>query len=722
MEAIFLRILNMSVTACYIILFVIVIRLLLRRAPRIFSYILWAAVLFRLVCPFSFESVFSLLPVNPQPVPETIMYTGTPRVQSGIAAVDQAVNRSLPAPDAGASMNPMQFWIFLGEVLWLAGMAVLLTYTILTAVKLYRKLRYARHTEDNIYELAGIGTPFVFGVLKPKIYLPPGISETERNYILKHEQTHIKRFDHIIKLIAFLVLCVHWFNPLVWVAFFLMSADMELSCDESVLKQLGGDIKKEYSSSLLSLSAGKRTIGGCPLAFGEGNIKGRIKNILNYKKPAFWAVVAAVLIVAVACVGLISDPQSVGPKDSDPQGSGLQGENLTVEDYAEQFVRDQLAVYANTERADFKVVDSQITKLERLDRFDSMLDYPVEIWRIEYRWKPDDIHNAVSAMGNVNVEWVIADKEGWILEDASMGFSALVFSYERPEPHFLGQIFTNDGVNGNGDTVAGRETLLRVYLEEQGLLPHETYKGAHIVVKFPLSTGETCQLFLSQPATAGDSGIWCVERWMDGNGTVYYDTPQYDMADFAPGETDGTAPAYYKALQEQCDSGQNTWRLDPLEVSIDYTNNVWGQHVSLAELEPQYNAGIEDFEETPVSSYIGFIVSELDRYKPGYFSFSLDPVEWLTLDDAERLKQLNIDPGTLPDGFYIYNPNTYPQFFQGTDETRFRIIDPEKGVSHKDVTMEEFTDYLKGFTESAPPFRIVTKDGYVQSIEEQYVP
>lgn len=502
-----------------------------------------------------------------------------------------------------------------------------------------------------------------------------------------------------LKKIVATYLTQGWFNPLVWVAFFLISTDMELSCDESVLKQMGGDIKKEYSSSLLSLSAGRRLIGGCPLAFGEDNIKGRIKNILNYKKPAFWVVIAAVLIVAAACIGLISDPQ---------------GEKLTEEEYAERFVQDQIALYEDAKWADFSAVDSEITKFERLDRFEDMLDYPVEIWQIEYRWKPDDIEEA--ALGNVNVV------DGWIMEDSSMGFSALVFSYERPEPTYLGRIFTNDGVNGNGDTVAGRETLLRVHFEEQGLLPHETYRGEHIVVKFPLSTGETCQLFLSQPVNEGASGIWCVERWMDGNGTVYYDTPQYDMTDFASGETDGTALDYYRMLQEQCDSGQNTWRLDPLEVSIDYTNNVWGQHVSLAELEPQYNAGVEDFMETPVSHYIGFIVSELDNYKPGYFSFNLDRVEWLTLDNAERLRQLNVNPGDLPNGFYIHNPNTYPQHFGGTDETRFSIIDPEKGASHKDVTMEEFKDHLEGFTDFSPPFRIVTKDGYVQSIEEQYLP
>jgi hypothetical protein len=199
------------------------------------------------------------------------------------------------------------------------------------------------------------------------------------------------------------------------------------------------------------------------------------------------------------------------------------------------------------------------------------------------------------------------------------------------------------------------------------------------------------------------------------------------MADGAAPETGGTALDYYRVLQEQCDSGQNPWRLNPLKVSIDYSNNILGQHVSIEELEPQYNADIEDFEETPVSSYIGFvskieIIKPVETDKPDRFSFHLDPVEWLTLEDTERLEALKINPDDLPNGFYIYNPNSYPMYFQGTDETRFRIIDPEEGVGLKDVTLEEFKSYLEGFADFVPPFSIVTKDGYVQSIEEQYVP
>ena len=546
METLFLKILNMNITACYVILFVIVVRLLIKRAPGIFSYILWAVVFFRLMFPFSFESIYSLVPVNAQPVPENIIYADNPQIQSGIAVIDQAVNRSLPAPvTLGASMNPIQFWIGLGTAIWLAGMAVLLSYSIFTAVKLHRKLKHTVHLKDNIYEFAGGATPFVFGIFGPKIYMPAGISDPERSYILAHEQTHIKRFDYIIKPLAFLVLCIHWFNPLVWISFFLMGEDMELSCDESVLKQMGGDIKKDYSSSLLSLAAGKRIVGGCPLAFGENNIKRRIKNILNYRKPAFWAVIAAAAVVSAVIIGLMSDPQS---------------KKLTAEDYADQFVRNKIAVYENNGQSGYRIVDSRITRFERLDRYENMLGYPVEIWSIEYRLKPDDI-SKVMLSGGMN------EIDGWITEDSSMGKPLLLFSYQDTTPRYLGCIYTGDGVNGSADTVPGRETLVRVFLEGQGSLPHETYGGEHLVVKFPMSTGETCQLLLSQPVKEGDSGIWCVERWMDGNGTVYYDTP----------ETSGLAADYYRELQEQCDNGHKPWLLDPLEVSRDYIANKLGQ-------------------------------------------------------------------------------------------------------------------------------------------------
>ena len=311
MDKLFLQIINMSITSSYVILFVIVIRLLLKKFPKIFSYALWFIVLFRLIFPFSIKGFFSLIPVNTS-VPMDIAYASKPEINSGIAAIDNSVNNILPHAIPAASVNPMQIWLAIGEVIWLTGIFVLLVYSILTTLRLYKVLREATYITDNIYEMDKFKTPFVFGIIKPKIYLRANLSETERKYITLHEQTHIKRYDHVIKLISFLVTCVHWFNPLVWIAFLLMSEDMELSCDESVIKKMGSNIKRDYSSSLLSLSTGGKIIGGCPIAFGENNTKGRIKNVLNYKKPKIWVIAVAVVIIIILASGLLTNPLDDG--------------------------------------------------------------------------------------------------------------------------------------------------------------------------------------------------------------------------------------------------------------------------------------------------------------------------------------------------------------------------------------------------------------------------
>ena len=225
LDNLFLQILNMSYTASIVILFVLAARLLLKKAPKIFSYALWSVVLFRLVCPFSFESLVSLLPGNPAPISDKILYAQTPQINTGITGIDNAVNASLPVPATGASVNPIQIWTFIGEILWLSGIAVLLVYSIVSLIRLQKRLKNAVHEKENVYLEEHLATPFVLGIIRPKIYLPAALSPEEKQYILLHEQIHIGRFDHVVRMLSFLVLCVHWFNPLVWVAFFLCGKD-----------------------------------------------------------------------------------------------------------------------------------------------------------------------------------------------------------------------------------------------------------------------------------------------------------------------------------------------------------------------------------------------------------------------------------------------------------------------------------------------------------------
>ncbi|MDD4834296.1 MAG: M56 family metallopeptidase [Lutispora sp.] len=319
MSELFLTVLNMSLTASYVILFVILVRLLLKKAPKIIAYALWGVVAFRLIIPFSFESMFSLMPrnTNAVPIPHDIIYQQSPQINSGIEVVDSFVSQSLPAPTVGASVNPLQIYTEIAAYIWVIGIIALLVYNLVSILILKRQLKNAQLIEQNIYEFKNLKTPFVLGLIRPKIFLPVGLNATERSYILLHEQTHIQRKDHIIKILAFLVLSIHWFNPLVWIAFVLMSTDMELSCDEQVLKEMHEDIKKPYANSLLSLATGRHIINGSPLAFGEGNVRGRIKNVLNFKKPTVWIIVVSIALVAVLSVGLAANRATNGTGDYD---------------------------------------------------------------------------------------------------------------------------------------------------------------------------------------------------------------------------------------------------------------------------------------------------------------------------------------------------------------------------------------------------------------------
>jgi len=293
----------MSLTGAFVIAAICLARLPLKKAPKIISYCLWAVAGFRLVFPFSIESILSLIPFNAQPIPTDIAFQPVPRIDSGIPFMNNAVSGVLPAPVLGDSVNPLQIWTAIGAYVWLAGITVMVAYGVISYFVLKHKMRNAACVEANIYEANNIKSPFVLGFFSPKIYLPFGLSEKERGYILLHEQTHIRRRDHIVKFMAYFVLCLHWFNPLAWVAFLLMGVDMEMSCDERVLKEMGGETKKDYSLSLLSLATERRLIGNSPLAFGEGSVKGRIKNVLNFKKPSRIIIAAAMALVLVLSVG-----------------------------------------------------------------------------------------------------------------------------------------------------------------------------------------------------------------------------------------------------------------------------------------------------------------------------------------------------------------------------------------------------------------------------------
>lgn len=244
-----------------------------------------------------------MLPFNSTPIPQDIAVQAVPRIDSGITVVDKAVSAALPAATPVTSINPLQIWIFIGTCIWLFGIALMLIYSFVSIVVLKRRLCCAVLIEGNLYEAHNLKTPLVIGIFKPKIYIPAGLTDEEHCFIVLHEQTHIRRHDHAVKMFAYLVLCLHWFNPLVWAAFVLMGADMEMSCDECVIRKLGGEIKSAYSLSLVRVASGRKILNGSPLAFGEGGMKERIKNVLNFKKPSRVIITLAIVLVTVMSAG-----------------------------------------------------------------------------------------------------------------------------------------------------------------------------------------------------------------------------------------------------------------------------------------------------------------------------------------------------------------------------------------------------------------------------------
>lgn len=313
MSGLFIGLLNMSLTASYVALIVIVVRYVLGKlsVAKIVSYVLWLVVLFRLVFPFSIESALSLIPGKAQAIPQDIVYAKQPTIETGIGFVDQPVNRSLqtvlPSAEMTASVNPMQIIVQIGTVIWLAGILVLLTYALLSYVRLKRRLAFATVIEGHIYESDRITTPFVLGMFRPRIYLPIGLPKRDAEYILQHEQTHIRRLDHLIKPLSFCVLALHWFNPLIWLSYHLMIKDMEMSCDEKVLKHTEPNARTSYSEALLALASQRSGLIG-PLSFGESNVKSRVRNILNNKRPTFWLGMIIVVVVLALAITMIVNP------------------------------------------------------------------------------------------------------------------------------------------------------------------------------------------------------------------------------------------------------------------------------------------------------------------------------------------------------------------------------------------------------------------------------
>ncbi len=332
MEALFLHLLNMSITGGWLVLAVILMRLIFKKAPKALLCALWAVVAVRLICPFSIESIVSLVP-SAEPIPQEILVSPNPQIDSGVPIFNHVINpiienRFTPTPQV--SVNPLQVVAAVASYIWIAGLIAMLLYAVISYIRVYRMVRVRLRLQDNVYLCDAIDTPFIFGIIKPHIYLPSTLSKADRAFVSAHEHAHLKRLDHIWKPLGFALLSVYWFNPLLWIAYILLCRDIELACDEHVIRHMDKAQTAAYAEALLHCSTKKRFITACPLAFGESGVKARIKNALYYKKPTFWIVLAAVLACIAVTVCFLTNP--IKPADNSGINHEPEGVSVSVKE------------------------------------------------------------------------------------------------------------------------------------------------------------------------------------------------------------------------------------------------------------------------------------------------------------------------------------------------------------------------------------------------------
>ena len=336
MAAVFLKLLNLSISASWLVLAVLVLRLVSKRSPKWMNVLLWGMVALRLMLPFSIESALSLIPSAETLSPEVVRFDPAPTITSGVEFIDNAVNPSLSESFAAAplaSVNPLYVWTYLAGWVWLIGLGAMLLYALVSYLRLRRRVSVSLPIQDHIYLCDAISSPFILGVVKPRIYLPSGLDEVQRQNVLSHERAHLARRDHWWKPLGFALLAVYWFNPVLWLAYALLCRDIELACDERVIRTMDESAVKTYSTVLLACSMPRKAVITCPLAFGEVGVKERVRNALRYKKPAFWVVAASVAVCVVVAVCFLTNP----PTDTDAAGLvGFHREQVTYADVTDE--------------------------------------------------------------------------------------------------------------------------------------------------------------------------------------------------------------------------------------------------------------------------------------------------------------------------------------------------------------------------------------------------
>ena len=717
MGNLFLKIVDSSITASIIVLFILVLRFLFKKSTKKFSYILWLILLVKLIIPISLETTFNPMPngfakfSNRAYIGEDIQDKDiTPNLKVKTEEMTNPNNNQIIGAPNISKTNTNKNKTTIKNTLsyiWLIGIILFLVHGLVSNRKLEKNLEESTYLYGNIYENKNLQTAFIHGIIRPKIYIPNYLDEKEREYIILHEETHLKRYDHIIKFFYYIVLAIHWFNPFIWLAFILMARDMELSCDEAVMKKLGNDEKENYCETLLALATGHKMKIVVPLSFSENNTKGRVKNVLDYKKPKFWVSLILVIVVVISAFFIFTKPKVngediIGHVEDDEYGI-YNKKFKDPREVADIIFNKELEKVKEYTREDVKIEEAKITKFEGLYSYEDYLDNSIEVFEFEYIIRGKEL---------LDYPFVDISNDGALTEEnlRGIGKPLLAFLNKGNKYEFLGFIFSGELYS---DSKAEIEIGLNELLENRGLKGPEIFPGNHIISENKLKEGGTHKLLLSQPAKTGKGGIWCVDRWMDENGNMYYNIIPSNLS----------LKEYYAKLQEQVDNGENQDLLDGEKVALKFIEDHLGPSFAKTyRFKFQKNASVEDFLVKPTNQYFGYIM-ELVKYDWSEdYTVHFDKVEFLhDVDpgDLERLKELGVDPNRLDNGFYIYNPTSYPASFTIDEDTEFYII---KLGDTQPVKVSE-DEFIKHYNENKDAlYMLEDEDFKLLKVVQRYLP
>ena len=684
MEDIFIKLVNMSITAGWLILAVAALRLLLMRAPRWIVCLMWALVAVRLICPVSLESAFSMVPSR-ETIRQDIAVSHRPAIDSGVVFVDDAVNSVLEdsfVPASEDSANPLQTGIFLASILWAAGGAVMLVYAAFGYFRLRLRVRTAVREDGNLYRSEFVDTPFILGIVRPRIYLPSHMEEATASYVTDHERAHIKRGDHLWKPLAYLLLSVYWFQPLCWLAYVLLCRDIELACDERVIRGYDSGRKKRYSEALLACSVNRRTIAACPLAFGEVGVKKRVRNVLNYKRPAFWIVTAAVVVCIAAAVCFLTDPVKQNTDSADVSNTasntvnvlerlsrvdwdGIRGRNLTVD--GDKDWTDIVCLG--------RIPEKDITVYGYNDQECFGQGVAVEIEDSMYYF-----------------DWVYTTPRA-LLPDC-------YWNESDGQLQIALNVYTGTGVSAQELHVLryrdGRLTDCEFDLQEYSEILKQRIQSAYDseTRQLTLTDGRTGKELYTVEIAGEDKDITGIEAGMISE-FILGDTVSLQVE---PGcFREGEAAAVYQD------------NMPVLKAEVMVSENGDGLAFDLGEFY-----AVQDSEASRIMYYIRSVEGR---------NLAVDTVEWVEVPGS-RASQLGLDEDDAPSGFVLYNEEEKTEIYPLADDCTCTVLDWKNNYEQKTITADEMLGHrlLDERDTAQIPYLLTITDGEIVSLSEQYVP